>query len=287
MWILLSFLAMLATSARFIFTKQSLQKQNEVVAITAMLCIATLIAAVYAAFSGIRISDNQFFIWMGVRVVLDSIALLTNFRAFKFQEVSFVMPLISLLPVLIIGSSFLLNGEVPSAHSLFGIVLVMVGIGILFSANIKWSSLQANRNLLKATGYMLLTICIWATVEAMHKRTLALSSPATYFFLSFLGFFAVFYTLSLLYYRQQLRHIFSADVKQVNILNGLAMSADRILSLNAVTTGFVAYVGAIKSSSTVVTTIFAALYLKEKVSRQEAIGIGLATLGVVVIGLLG
>ena len=287
MWILLSLAATAATSAQFIFSKKSLEHQNEYVAITALLAVAVVIAGLYALISGIHIQNNAFFLWLGIRILIDSVAIVTNYRAFKFEEVSYVIPIISLLPVLSAASSFLINQEIPSQNSLVGIAMVVVGVGVLFNANINWQNFNANKNVLKATGYILITILIWAFAEAIHKKAIGYASPSTYFFLSYVGFFVIFAAISLRFYKKQLFQIFSPKVRKVNILNGLSMGLDRVFSLNAITTGLVAYVGAIKSSSTAFTSILAWFFLKEEITKQEAIGIAISTLGVVTIAVFG
>ncbi len=285
MWIALSVAAMVSTSARFIFTKKAIQKQHELVAIAAMFVIATIVAGFYSLVAGIYIARSNFFIWLAIRIIIDSVAMITNFRAFKYQEVSYVMPLISLIPVLSIGTSFLLNGETPSSGAFIGILLVVAGVGTLFSVNINWKNFEANHNVLKATGYMLVTILIWSMAEAIHKKATILSSPATYFFLSYAGFSIVFVTLSLFTQRKQLIDAFRTPIKSINLGNGITMGLDRMFSLNAISTGLVAYVGAIKSSSVALTSILAAIILKEKISKLEGVGICLSTIGVIVIAL--
>lgn len=280
MWILLALLATVSASARNIFTKKAVDQVHEVVAVWSMLLVATVMATIYILFTGITITSQVFFLVLGARVFIDTFAIIANFRAMKFEEVSFVVPLIALMPITTGITSFLLNGQLPTYRSLIGMAVILIGTSILFASKIEWSSFQANRNVLKATGYMLATIAGWSIAEALHKQGINHSSPSTYFWASYVGFTMVFTVLSWFVAKNDMRRVFSREFRVTQIGNGVTMGFDRIFSLNAITTGLVVYVNSLKSTSVVVTAIMAWIWLKEDISSLQWAGIGISFFGV-------
>lgn len=280
MWIVFALLATISASARNIFTKQAVGQIHEVVAVWSMLVVATLMATFYLLFTGITISSSTFFMVLGLRIFIDTFAIIANFRAMKFEEVSFVVPLIALMPITTGITSFFLNGQVPSYSSLYGMAVILLGTTLLFVSKIEWSTFRANRNLLIATGYMLFTIAGWSLAEALHKQGITHSSPATYFWASYVGFTIVFTVLSLLVARADMMKVFSKEFRLTQLGNGVTIGFDRIFSLNAISTGLVVYVNSLKSTSVVVTAIMAWIWLKEDISKLQWAGIGLSFVGV-------
>ena len=64
-------------------------------------------------------------------VPLDIIALLLYMKAIKVSPLSLTLPFLSLTPVFLIGTSYIILGERPDRSGFIGIVLVVIGAYLL------------------------------------------------------------------------------------------------------------------------------------------------------------
>jgi len=282
MWIVYSFLATFSNTTKQIFSKKVVNKQDEFIAMWSFGFWGFVVSFFYVVAKGFVVSDDLFWSLVLIRIVTDIIAIYTYFRALKVLELSFVAPMIALLPVLTAITSFFLNKEKYSIVALLGVLTIVFSVFLLFSDS-KKNNILKDKDKRIAIILLLITLIIWANMEALHKKLIGMSSPATYFSISFFGFALVYTLIVVIFRKDEFRRVFNKGNFIPNIVSGVFVGLERLFSLNAIVTGLVASVNAIKSTSILATTILSVIFLKEKFSRLKLISSILAVIGIILI----
>lgn len=124
-------------------------------------------------------TSHAFIVPMIISGVINALALILQFKAYKLGEVSLVAPIINLLPLLLIGTSFIMLGVVPSFGGIGGVILVVYGV-YYSSVSGKHTLRNPIRQLFRNAGSraMLGTIVMWSISSNLQKISLRSASPA-------------------------------------------------------------------------------------------------------------
>ena len=287
MWLVYSILATAASTTRSLLSKKVVSDVNEYAGLWTFILFGFLVSTTYLFLRGFIISDSNFWYVIALRLVIDSLAVIAYFKALKIEEVSFISPLLALSPILIAIFSYFINDQIPTQEALWGMVLIVIGAIILMLGKVDFHNIKANRQLFRSATYIGITLILWSLASAIHKVGINASSPATYFFVSYLGFVIIFTLLAAKICPQDMKKALSPKYRKTNIANGLALGLDQTFTLTAIGLGVVAYVEAIKSSSLMFTTLLAFIFLKEKVTRMKIFSIVIIFAGLLCIVLGG
>lgn len=114
-------------------------------------------------------------------------AFLLYIRALKVSPLSLTVPYLSLTPVFLIGTSYVLLGECPDKSGVGGIVLISVGAYVLNLQEGRKGFLEPLRNISRERGSMLMIVVAFLySITSSLGKTLVLHSSAM--------FVGVFYT---------------------------------------------------------------------------------------------
>ncbi len=102
--------------------------------------------------------DGVFYLAMFLAVPLDIIALLLYMKAIKISPLSLTLPFLSLTPVILIGTSYIILGEKPDKSGFIGIVLVVIGAYLLNVHTISRGLLEPFKAIAKEQGSVLMII---------------------------------------------------------------------------------------------------------------------------------
>jgi drug/metabolite transporter (DMT)-like permease len=287
MWVLFSILNAFSESSQTILSKKIIIKQSKLIGMWSWVFFASILAGIYTLLSGFTVTDPIFYYYLFARIAIDSVGIWTLYTALAKGEASVVVSLTALTPIFTIVIAFLYNDQVPTMISLFGVLLISFAAYLVVRADKKNVKID-NKDLNSAVILMLISIFLWSVVANIHVRALQYSNPATYFFLSYLGFAFIFTLLALLRERHQLTNTLKNRKNLVgNISNGTLGGMARIFSLNAVLTGPVGYVSAIKTSNIFITAFLSSIFLKENFGKTKILGVILVVIGTLLIILGG
>ncbi len=285
MWILLAIISSIAGGSRNVLSKVGINRLNEYATMWAGVFFSFFITAALVILNGLHIYDPDFWKFVAVRVVIDSLAFITFFKALKSESVSFVIPLLSLVPVFSSITSFFINGQTIGAVGFLGIIIVCSGNLLLFSSQMKLEG-AVKKDLLKATLLTMITVLGWALVDPIHKEAIDRSTPFTYTFVSQLFFVPFFSLLAFLKGRKDIPKIFTKKNILPFMSLGLLLNIEFYAQLFSLQTGgLTAFVSAIKSTNVGISSILALIFLKEKVSLMKALAIGVSIIGVTILAL--
>jgi drug/metabolite transporter (DMT)-like permease len=121
---------------------------------------------------------------MGISLPLELLAMLLYIKALKVSPLTLTLPFLSLTPLYLLVTSFLLLGERVGGRGLAGILLLTVGGYVLNLGSIGSGLLEPFRSILREKGslYMVFVSVLYSMTSALGKKAILLSSPLTFAF---------------------------------------------------------------------------------------------------------
>ncbi len=137
---------------------------------------------VFAWFFGQGALRPGFWPWLLAGVLGNCVAFTLYFRAIRLTDVSIVLPLVSLSPVFMLLTSWLMLGETLGSRSIFGVLLVAAGAYLLGSSRDRSGWKAPVRALARDPGARaaLLVSLVWSVTSNIDKRCILASDSATY-----------------------------------------------------------------------------------------------------------
>lgn len=239
--------------------------------------------------------SGSFWAWMALYVACISVDIFCYFRALSIADVSYIAPLMSLMGVGSIFGSYFILGQKPSAYGLLGSFIIVCGAIITYRA--KHTSDVINRKSNRLATLLILFILVERSVGAnIEVFMLRESNPTTFnFYSSFLTVpFLLLTTILLITFNKTgkykgywpklnksvLQHkLLLGFIGLTYTINMLATYQGKLVSPNA------GYVTAIKSASVLPMMLIGFILFKEKIVRQQWIGLGLILVGLILLAL--
>ena len=257
----------LALAAAFLhaFWNLLLARARDTESATAIALLAAVI--VFAPVTAVRF-QAEWAVWPFI--VVTSLLQLLYFgllaRAYRKAELSFVYPVArGVAPAIVLMVSVLALGQSTSAAQVAGVVLVgfVRGLKKPPDPHVLWFALGI--------------AAVIASYTLLDKRGITHANPITYLELSMIPA-ALGYALGVVTVRG--RTGLRAELNAASILAGCASFAAYALVLAALERASAASVAAVRETSVVMATGFAALFLHEQVSRWRVTGSALVVAGI-------
>ena len=276
MWALVSLLSALSWATSDLFSKRALRVYSDVQVIWARTLLAVPFTLPLLLVSGVPRFTLRFVVVQLVDFPLEVLALLLYMRALRLSPLGLTLPYLSLTPVLLVLTGYLILGEVPGARQLLGVLLVGAG-GYLLSGE-GWAPLKA---LLRERGsqLMLLVALIYSVTAALSKILAQESSPL---------FYSAYYplVLSALFAPFALRRglfRFNRDLWLAGGFNAGMITAHLV----AITMTQASYMLALKRLSGVFGVLYGRLFFRERGFGRRLLAAGLMSLGALLVALPG
>jgi len=288
MWFFLAFASAFFYSFRRISEKRLSQKINHFLlgwAVQAFSLPGTVLLLFFATIPSLSSLSSNFWIpLLIIWIFLYPIQAYFYYKSLKHGDVSYILPLFSLVPIFNIVTSWVLLGEIPSIVGFLGILSIVVGI---YSLNMKsgmnlfspFAALFRN----KLGLFMIINCLSLAFGSTLDKIAVQASNPLFYSFVNTVGA-----TIVLFIFARKTNSNLESPIKNnykeltiIGILQALAFT----LYIFALNTGIVAYVAAIKSASAILGSVWGFVFLKEKLNRYKVIALIFISFGLLFIGL--
>ncbi len=269
-----AFALALAAAVLHAFWNLLLARARDPESATAVALIASVI--VFAPIVALRF-DAEWEVWPFI--VVTSLLQLVYFAllatAYRKAELSFVYPVArGVAPAIVLVVSIALLGHATSAGQIAGVVLVCVGV--LFVRGLKRPPDP------HALWFALGIACVIASYTLLDKRGITHASPLTYLELSMVPA-ALGYAIATVAVKGRVR--VRAELGWSAVLAGCASFTAYALVLAALERASAASVAAVRETSVVMATAFAAVVLRERVSRWRAAGSVLVVCGIALLAL--
>lgn len=235
--------------------------------------------------SGIPKIGPQYLYALFIHGTLNTLAIILYMRAIKSSDLSITVPMVAFTPLFLLITSPILVGEFPSAAGLLGVILIVAGSYLLHLRQISRGFFMPFKALFEQPGprYMMLVAFIWSITANFDKIGVCNSSPFFWSF-SLAAFMSLLMLPVALYHTPRFFYILKKNIPcllPIGLFQGCAM----IFHMLALQLTLVAYVVAIKRTSTAISVGWGALFFKEKNIREKLLGVLIMLSGVTLIAL--
>jgi len=286
-WLSLSLTSGILIATKNVITRKLVFLTDRQVILYSKYLFVSLFALLLIFFTGIPEIKPAFYYSITIASILDVIAAWCFLNAIASGQLAKTFPLVAFTPVFLLGTSFLMLGEIPSILGLTGILLIVCGAYLLRSESIKVGILEPIKLLLKEKGqrYMLMAAFLFSFLAVFFKKAILNSSPFFAFGVTqLLG--TLFLTVLFLKKRilgallrktaNNFKLLFIAGI--VGFLAGLTLFA-------AFKFGLAAYVVSVKRISILFTIILGYVFFKEDHLIRSLIIGSIMVLGIFLISL--
>jgi uncharacterized membrane protein len=289
MWFIFALISALFASVRKTSEKQLSQQLNHfTIGWTVQLLALPIITAALAAYGTIFNPLNlDWRFWIPTILIWFGFYPLNTFLyvgALKHGELSKTLPLQSFGPILALLLGWLFLRQTPTPVTAVGIAIVVLGIYIL---NLKGRYLHNPLSIFtndKANRYTLFSLLLVAGASILDAVAIRASEPIYYSFVSTLGAVPVLYASARLF---KVREAAETRRRIVPLsIAGSLFGASYVLFTLAISSGPLAYVSAVRSTSIIMGVAIGIIYLKEALTKQKVVAMVLVTAGSIIVALM-
>jgi drug/metabolite transporter (DMT)-like permease len=199
------------------------------------------------------------------------------FQAIRHDELSNVLPIMSLWPVFSLLPAWLLLHETPSPAAISGIIIIVSGVYVLGlkgrTLHRPWQPFVEN----KSSRYTLMAVLLLTAVAVLDKIAIKASEAIYFSFLSTIGAVLVLFVTACIC-RVREGKALQAKLPQLGILGSL-QGGSYTTYLLAMSLGPVAYVSAIRSSNILIGSLLGVILLKESFTTNKKLSLVLIACG--------
>jgi uncharacterized membrane protein len=196
------------------------------------------------------------------------------YRSVREGDISTVTPVMAILPVFNVVSSFLLLGEIPSIFGWIGIFLIVIGTCLML-----WQKTK-NKNVVLPVLLMIGAMFCIAIGSSLDKISIQVSNPVFYGFMNTLGASVVFLVL-MYFYKEQKSFSNMRSRLWPFILLGVLQAVSFTASMYAFKYGPTSYVLAIRAGSYILAGLYGIIFLKEIFTTRKAVALICFLIGVI------
>lgn len=280
----LAFVTAIAEACKDIFSKLNLRHVDEYTAAFSMHLVLSMILGPVVLFLGVETMSTRFLLALMASSFLQLAVILLYMKAIKRAELSVTVPLVSLTPLFMLLSSPILIGQFPNLWGICGIVFIVAGTYLLnmegsgqqFFA--PFSNLITNKN----SRYMLIVAFLWSITSNIDKIGVEETSPIFWAFSK--EFLILIYLFPILWIKSKdpITQFRGRWLPLIGV--GIFRTVGLVSQMFAIQFILVAYVIAIKRSSSLLIILYAFFFLGEKNNfRTRLIGIITIFVGLILI----
>ena len=227
--------------------------------------------------------DSVFYIAIFLAVPLDIIALLLYMKAIKVSPLSLTLPFLSLTPVFLIGTSYIILGERPDKSGFIGIVLVVIGAYLLNVHTISRGLLEPFKTIAKEQGSVLMIIVAFTfSIGACIGKIAVQHSNPIFFSVVYSFLLSLFLFLVISFRNKQfLSKVTSRPI--LFLLIGILITIMIITHVKAINLVEVAYMVSVKRLSILFGVIYGVVFFKETNIKERLLGATVMVSGIIMI----
>jgi drug/metabolite transporter (DMT)-like permease len=270
-WIAYSLLCAFSLATTDALSKRALEEHNPILIAWVRLEYMVPFLLAVALFIPIPPLDATFWAVVVMALPLEILAYVLYIQAIRISPLSLTIPFLALTPSFLIGTSWIMLGELPSTSGLVGILLVTVGAYLLnvhtTTKEGLWGPLRSIRRE-KGSLLMALVAFIYSITSNLGKIAINHSEPIFFSILYFILLTILFYLYAFL--RGEAPRFFSQPRKfaPIGFFNAM-MVITHFLALELTK---VSYMISIKRTSLLFSIFYGYVLFKEENIRERLLG---------------
>jgi len=271
-----------------ILNKKFVKQEEPFLVIWYSIFLSLLFLVPVTIFSGIPVLGENFYLFLGIRVVLDIFALSLYFYALKNGDISLVIPLSTFSVVFSLISSSIINNEFPNILGVIGIFVVMGGTYLLNlpQENRLRDPLLPFKLLLSdlPAKLILISAFLYGIIYSVNKAGINNSNTSFFTLSAALGLLLSFSLILLAKHKWKVFQLVSFTKLRQFLPLGLIDGVKIFLFMLAVTYTLVAFADASDNTTAIYSTLLAGIIFKEKI-KDRLFPISIMIVGVLLITL--
>ena len=282
MWFLFASLNPLAEGFRSVIVKKTAARVDPIIISWSNNLLPSILFTPFLFFIDLQLNPTAL-IASTITSAINAVAVIIYIKAISEGDISEVMPMMSITPIILLLTSPLLLGEFPPFVGLLGILSIVLGSYIL-NIDLRNKDIFAPFKSLvrnKGTRYMLIVSAMWGFSANYDKIAINNSS-----ILQHLIFMNLFIFISLTIYLLIKKKLRWSKIKPVKY-NLLAISTftvgTYVFHMTALSMTFLAYVVAMKRMAGPISVVLGHYFLKEPNIRARLVGSLVMVGGVIMI----
>jgi len=284
-WVFLALISAFTLATSDALTKKALAQTNEYLVAWFRLLFSIPLLLLFWIFVPVPKLDMQFYKAFAFALPLEIIALVLYIKALRISPLSLTLPFLSLTPVFLILSSYLILGERVSFQGSIGIIFITAGGYTLNLHELRRGIFEPFKAITREKGSILMigVALIYSITSSLGKMAIEHSSALFFGITYFIAVTVIFAPIALWMGRTE-KKIFISD-KQFKgmMLPGIFYSIMIISHMVAISLTKVAYMISVKRTSLMIGIIYGYLLFKEKNIRERISGAVLMFIGFVMI----
>lgn len=285
MWVIYALLSAFSLATADALSKKVLSTADEWIVAWVRFLFAGPFLIGFLIFGRIPPLDSTFWLTILVMLPMESVALLMYVRAIKTSPLSLTIPFLSMTPLFLVLTGWLVLGERVDAVGSAGIGLIVLGAYLLHIHTFHEGWLAPLKAIIREKGsrLMILIALIYSFTSSFGKVAILHSSPTAFGAVYFLLLAVVLSPMVLWRSRSHIPQIKSH--MPVFFTIGLFEAVMILFHTLAIVQTEVAYMIAVKRTSLIFSVMFGYLFFGETHFRQRLMGSLLMLAGVAVISL--
>jgi drug/metabolite transporter (DMT)-like permease len=266
LWLLLALASALFTAARNVFFRKLSFTNSQEVVLFSTFFFTSICSLVMLTIIEIPQPEPAFYYSIFTAAFIDVFASALFIVAISKAELGSTFPLIAISPIFLIGTSYLILGEIPTITGVFGIMAIVFGAYLLRVESIKGGLLTPFKLLIreKAPRYMLICAVLFSLMGPFYKK--AVIHASALFALAIAHLLVCLFLLIYFVWKKRLaklmREIRSRPIPFM--LTGIVTFLSAITLFLAFEGALAAYVISLKRTSILFTIILGFLIFREK-----------------------
>lgn len=178
-WVILAIIGAISNAAYYIIIKNHIADRDPRILTALGMLISGVLLLIISAAQGFPVIGPEYYSAVIISGILNIIGLSLIFRALESSDLSLSMPMLSFTPVFLIGTSYLLLHEVPSAAGTFGISIIVSGSYVLNISAEHEHLFDPVKSMVRNRGswYMLIVAFLFAASVNYDKIAMLNSDP--------------------------------------------------------------------------------------------------------------
>jgi len=179
LWVILAIIGAIANAAFYIIIKNHITTRDPRILIALGFLLSAILLLLISAVQGFPVIRPAYYSAVVISGILNIIGMILVFRAMESSDLSLSMPMLSFTPVFLVGTSYLLLHEVPSAAGTAGIFIIVSGSYVLNISAEQEHFFDPVRSMMQNRGswYMLIVAFLYAASINYDKIAMLNSDP--------------------------------------------------------------------------------------------------------------
>jgi len=283
MWFAASLISAVVYSARGIVEKLYINKVDKYV-----LALAVRLFALPLFLTSLIVNyqDLPLRFWLAtvyVSAISTPIEMIFFYKALQGAEISYLVPILSFSPIITSIFGYIFFKETPTILGLLGMFLIVSGIYILNVTKVGEGIFEPFKRLSgnKSVRYLSIMLAFYSVAIVIDKVAITGANMYYYAFVNYLLVTISLFCITLYKAKSKLIEL-RTNFKPFAFI-GLIVAVYTLLRFYALQQGTSSYVSAIMASSTIFTTIFGIIFLKEQNKYVKIAVACIATIGIILL----